>query len=58
MLDPGFARLAVGARVTFVEEAGEKGAQASTMKVMGKHGLRAWTSRTAMRPQMRYGLSE
>jgi cold shock CspA family protein len=41
VLDAGFARLSVGARVTYVEAAGEKGPQASTVKVMGKHGLRA-----------------
>lgn len=29
-----------GARVTFAEEAGEKGPQASTVKVMGKHSLK------------------
>jgi hypothetical protein len=31
----------VGSRVTFAEEPGEKGPQASTVKVLGKHGLRA-----------------
>jgi cold shock CspA family protein len=41
VLDGGFARLAAGARVTFAEEAGEKGPQASTVKLLGKHGLRA-----------------
>jgi cold shock CspA family protein/ribosome-associated translation inhibitor RaiA len=41
VLDGGFSRLAAGARVTFAEEAGEKGAQASTVKLLGKHGLRA-----------------
>lgn len=35
-----FGRLAVGSRVIFAEEAGEKGPQASTVKVLGKHGLR------------------
>jgi len=35
------ARLTVGARVTFVEESGEKGPQASTVKLLGKHALRA-----------------
>jgi cold shock CspA family protein len=30
----------VGTRVTFVEEAGDKGPQASTVKLMGKHKLR------------------
>jgi len=27
--------------VTFAEEVGEKGPQASTVKLLGKHGLRA-----------------
>ena len=40
VLDDAFSRLAVGARVSFVEEAGEKGAQATTVKLLGKHGLR------------------
>jgi cold shock CspA family protein len=40
VLDGGYARLAVGSRVTFVEEMGEKGAQASTVKLLGKHRLR------------------
>jgi cold shock CspA family protein len=40
VLDQGFSRLTVGTRVNFVEEAGEKGPQASTVKVLGKHGLR------------------
>jgi len=35
------ARLTVGARVTFVEESGDKGPQASTVKLLGKHALRA-----------------
>jgi cold shock CspA family protein len=29
-----------GMRVTFAEEPGDKGPQASTVKLMGKHGLR------------------
>jgi cold shock CspA family protein/ribosome-associated translation inhibitor RaiA len=40
VLDGGFSRLAAGSRVTFAEEAGEKGPQASTVKLLGKHGLR------------------
>ena len=36
----GYSRLRVGSRVTFAEEMGEKGAQASTVKPLGKHGLR------------------
>jgi cold shock CspA family protein/ribosome-associated translation inhibitor RaiA len=41
VLDDGFSRLAAGTRVTFAEEAGDKGPQASTVKLLGKHGLRA-----------------
>jgi cold shock CspA family protein len=40
VLDGAFDRLAVGTRVTFAEEMGEKGPQASTVKLLGKHGLR------------------
>jgi hypothetical protein len=32
--------LAVGSRVVFVDEIGEKGPQATTVKPLGKHGLR------------------
>jgi len=38
VLNGGFSDLAVGARVTFAEEEGEKGPQASTVKLLGKHG--------------------
>jgi cold shock CspA family protein/ribosome-associated translation inhibitor RaiA len=41
VLDDGFSRLRVGTRVTYTEEPGEKGTQATTVKLMGKHGLRA-----------------
>ena len=41
VLDDDYSRLAVGSRVTYAEEMGEKGPQASTVKLMGKHGLRA-----------------
>ena len=41
VLNGGFSHLAVGSRVTFTEEAGEKGPQASTVKRLGKHSLRA-----------------
>jgi cold shock CspA family protein len=34
------SRLQVGSRVTFVEEPGEKGPQATTVKLLGKHSLR------------------
>jgi cold shock CspA family protein len=40
VLNGDFARLAVGSRVTFAEEMGDKGPQASTVKLMGKHGLK------------------
>lgn len=37
----GATNIAVGTRVSYVEEIGEKGPQASTVKILGKHGLRA-----------------
>jgi cold shock CspA family protein len=37
----GRANIAVGARVSFVEELGEKGPQASTVRVLSKHSLRS-----------------
>jgi len=40
VLDDGFSGLKIGAHVTFAEEAGEKGPQATTVKLLGKHGLR------------------
>jgi cold shock CspA family protein/ribosome-associated translation inhibitor RaiA len=40
VLDDGFPRLKVGTRVAFEEEMGEKGPQASTVRLLGKHGLR------------------
>jgi cold shock CspA family protein len=40
VLDGGFSRLAIGSRVAFAEEMGEKGPQASTVRLLGKHGLR------------------
>lgn len=40
VLEDGFARLHIGSRVTFAEEPGDKGAQATTVKLLGKHGLR------------------
>jgi cold shock CspA family protein len=40
VLDGEFSELPVGSRVVFVEEIGEKGAQAGTMKLLGKHRLR------------------
>ena len=40
VLDGAFGRLAVGTHVTFVEEMGEKGPQASTVRLIGKHSMR------------------
>jgi cold shock CspA family protein len=40
VLGDGFSDLTVGMRVTFAEEMGEKGPQASTVKPMGKHSLK------------------
>ena len=40
LLDGKFSELAVGSRVVFAEEIGEKGPQATTVKLLGKHGLR------------------
>ena len=36
----GASSLAPGTRVSYVEEIGEKGPQASTVKILGRHGLR------------------
>ena len=41
VLVDGFSRLQVGSHVTYAEEAGDKGTQASTVRLVGKHGLRA-----------------
>jgi cold shock CspA family protein len=40
VLNDGFRQIAPGARVTFFEEMGDKGPQASTVKLLGKHSLR------------------
>ncbi len=40
VLDDGFDKLEVGTRVTFSEEQGIKGPQASTVRLVGKHALR------------------
>jgi cold shock CspA family protein len=37
VIDNAFDRLSVGSEVRFAEEFGEKGAQASTVYLMGKH---------------------
>jgi cold shock CspA family protein len=39
VLDGAFDRLTVGAEVRFFEEQGDKGAQASTVRLIGKHHL-------------------
>jgi cold shock CspA family protein len=38
VLHDGFERLQVGTEVSFIEEAGKKGPQASTVKLVGRHG--------------------
>src|SRR6516225_3298425 len=38
ILHDAFDRLEIGTEVTFVEEAGKKGPQASTVKLVGRHG--------------------
>ena len=40
LVDVPFSELAVGSRGMFADEIGEKGAQATTVKLLGKHGLR------------------
>ena len=37
VLDDAFDEITVGTPVTFVEERGEKGPQASTVRILGKH---------------------
>ncbi|MGO9847760.1 MAG: cold-shock protein [Methylocella sp.] len=39
VLDNAFDRLTVGSEVRFVEEIGQKGPQASTVRLVGKHHL-------------------
>lgn len=41
VLHDAFSRLAIGSRVAFAEEMGEKGPQASTVRLLGKHGMLA-----------------
>jgi cold shock CspA family protein len=43
VLDGGFDKLRPGTAVTFVEEQGEQGPQASTVHVTGKHAMRTTT---------------
>jgi cold shock CspA family protein len=39
VLNDAFSKLKIGTRVTFAEEIGNKGPQASTVKLLGKHGM-------------------
>lgn len=41
VLEDAYPRLKVGSRVSYKEEMGDKGPQASTVRLMGKHSLRA-----------------
>lgn len=47
VLNNGFGRLKIGTLVSFVEEQGAKGPQASTVRVIGKQGPRQITYRPA-----------
>jgi cold shock CspA family protein len=47
VLNRAFPRLRVGTKVAFVEEQGEKGAQASTVRIAGKGGTRKTSLKTA-----------
>jgi cold shock CspA family protein len=40
VLNDAFSKLEIGTRVTFAEEMGDKGPQASTVKLLGKHRMR------------------
>jgi 'Cold-shock' DNA-binding domain len=40
VLNDAFSRLTPGTRVAFAEEIGEKGPQASSVRLLGKHSLR------------------
>jgi cold shock CspA family protein/ribosome-associated translation inhibitor RaiA len=40
VLDGAFSQISVGTRVAFAEEAGDEGPQASTVRLLGKHGMR------------------
>jgi cold shock CspA family protein len=45
VIDDAFDRLRIGSEVRFAKELGEKGAQASTVHVIGKHHLSEQTHR-------------
>ena len=49
VLDGAYNRLAVGTHVAFAEEMGEEGPQASTVKLLGKHGYEYEPFRCAAR---------
>jgi cold shock CspA family protein/ribosome-associated translation inhibitor RaiA len=40
VLDGAFSQISVGTRVAFAEEPGDEGPQASTVRLLGKHGMR------------------
>jgi cold shock CspA family protein len=40
LINDAFNKVKPGSRVTYVEEAGERGSQASTVKLLGKHAMR------------------
>ena len=40
VLNDAFSKLKIGTRVIFSEEVGNKGPQASTVRILGKHGMR------------------
>jgi len=40
VLNNAFSKLKIGTRVRYAEAMGEKGPQASTVKLLGRHGLR------------------
>lgn len=40
VFNDAFPKLKIGTRVIFAEETGDKGPQASTVKLLGKHGMR------------------
>ncbi len=48
VLNRGFGRLRVGGEVSFVEEQGEKGPQASTVRISGKQPIRQVSEKAAV----------
>lgn len=51
ILHGGFDRLSIGTRVSFVEELGEKGPQASTVRIIGKPGAPQVEIATTAKPK-------